>query len=76
LALLGDPRDLSADRIYLVHRQASRRMATQLFPAYLFLVTAGILGMHRFYLKKRLGLCLHPGLSGRDLDQRPCARRA
>ncbi|TIT22060.1 MAG: TRAP transporter small permease subunit [Mesorhizobium sp.] len=47
---------------FLVHRERAQRDAGRpnLFLAYLFLVTAGFLGMHRFYLKSRWGFTFIP----------------
>jgi TRAP-type mannitol/chloroaromatic compound transport system permease small subunit len=47
---------------WLVQRQRSRPEAgrANLFLAYLFLVTAGFVGMHRFYLRSALGLVFIP----------------
>ena len=49
---------------FLVHRERSLHDAGRpnLFLAYLFLVTAGFLGMHRFYLKNKWGLLFIPFL--------------
>ncbi len=48
--------------IYLVHRQRKRDDAGRAnnFLAYLFLLTAGFVGMHRFYLRSSLGLIFIP----------------
>ncbi|MER9358762.1 MULTISPECIES: TRAP transporter small permease subunit [unclassified Mesorhizobium] len=48
--------------VFLVHRERAQRDAGRpnLFLAYLFLVTAGFLGMHRFYLKSRWGFIFIP----------------
>jgi TRAP-type mannitol/chloroaromatic compound transport system permease small subunit len=48
--------------IYLVQRQAARPDAGRAnhFLAYLFLVTTGFIGMHRFYLKNGWGLVFVP----------------
>lgn len=48
--------------IYLVHRQRNREDAgaANNFLAYLFLVTAGFVGMHRFYLRSIWGLVFIP----------------
>ena len=47
--------------IYLVRRQAARPDGRPTyFLAYLFLVTAGLVGMHRFYLKNGWGLVFIP----------------
>src|SRR5437762_2464634 len=48
--------------IYLVHRQSGRTDAGRpnMFLAYLFLVIAGFIGMHRFYLRNGWGLVFIP----------------
>jgi TRAP-type mannitol/chloroaromatic compound transport system permease small subunit len=47
---------------FLVYREGGRREAGRpnLFLAYLFLISAGFLGMHRFYLKSGWGLLFIP----------------
>ncbi|CDX33672.1 putative DctQ-like TRAP transporter [Mesorhizobium sp. SOD10] len=48
--------------VFFVYRERARRDAgrANLFLAYFFLVTAGFLGMHRFYLKSRWGFLFIP----------------
>jgi TRAP-type mannitol/chloroaromatic compound transport system permease small subunit len=48
--------------LWLIRRQAGRRDAGRpnYFLAYLFLVTAGFIGMHRFYLKNAWGFVFIP----------------
>ncbi|PBB95310.1 TRAP transporter small permease subunit [Mesorhizobium sp. WSM3862] len=48
--------------VHFVHRERAQRDpgGPNLFLAYLFLVTAGFLGMHRFYLKSRWGFIFIP----------------
>ncbi len=48
--------------VYMVHRQRTRADAGRAnhFLAYLFLVTAGFVGMHRFYLRSAWGLVFIP----------------
>ncbi|MGX5847356.1 TRAP transporter small permease subunit [Mesorhizobium sp. PL10] len=48
--------------VFFVYHERARRNAgrANLFLAYFFLVTAGFLGMHRFYLKSRWGFLFIP----------------
>ena len=80
LAVLGGARALPASSRCTSSRARSGRTARpgpSLFVAYLFWLTAGFLGIHRFYLRSAVGLRLHSGVPGRDLCARaPIARRA